>query len=152
MRLRLPVPAALLTNRARRAGAALCLALALLTWLSPSSHTSPARIVVPPGMVAASTAVYADAVAFVHDGDRIDLIEPTGGMTGGASGPSATSSAPITPVVPRRVSGGSSLKRNFVTGQLKPQPTEVTARNIRPAGAIRPGVVGFDSVMEPGKG
>ena len=53
------------------------------------------------------------------------------------------------PVMPRRVSGGSSLKRYFVTGQLKPQPTEVMARNISPAGAIRAGAVGFDSVMEP---
>ena len=50
------------------------------------------------------------------------------------------------------VGGGSSLNRNFVTGQLNPQPTEVMARNIRPAGAIRAGAVGFDSVMEPGKG
>ena len=40
-------------------------------------------------------------------------------------------------VTPRRVSGGSSEIRNFVTGQLKPQPIEVMARNIRPAGAIR---------------
>ena len=56
------------------------------------------------------------------------------------------------PVVPRKVSGGSSLRRYFVTGQLKPQPTEVMARNIRPAGAIRAVGVGFDSVMEPGKG
>ena len=118
MRLRLPVPAALLTNRARRAGAALCLALALLTWLSPSSHTSPAPIVVPPGMVAASTAVYADAVAFVHDGDRIDLIEPTGGMTG-ASGPSATSSAPITPVV---VAHGVEGLRLRITGGVGGEP------------------------------
>jgi hypothetical protein len=54
-------------------------------------------------------------------------------------------------VVPRKVSGGSSLRRYFVTGQLNPQPTEVMARNIRPAGAIRAGAVGFDSVMEPGK-
>jgi hypothetical protein len=69
-----------------------------------------------------------------------------------ASARHANSVAPITPVVPRRVSGGSSLKRYFVTGQLNPQPTEVTARNIRPAGAIRAGAVGFDSVMKPGKG
>jgi len=34
---------------------------------------------------------------------------------------------------------------------LKPQPTEVMARNIRPAGAIRARVVGFDSVMGPGE-
>ena len=39
-----------------------------------------------------------------------------------------------------------------MAGQLKPQPTEVMARNIRPAGAIRADAVGFDSVMEPGKG
>ena len=56
------------------------------------------------------------------------------------------------PVVPRKVSGGSSLRRYFVTGQLKPQPTEVMARNMSPAGAIRAGAAGFDSVMEPGKG
>ena len=53
------------------------------------------------------------------------------------------------PVVPRKVSGGSSLSRYFVTGQLKPQPTEVMARNMSPAGAIRAGAVGFDSVMAP---
>jgi hypothetical protein len=46
------------------------------------------------------------------------------------------------------VSGGSSLSRYFVTGQLNPQPTEVMARNINPAGVIaaRAGV-GFESVM-----
>jgi hypothetical protein len=69
-----------------------------------------------------------------------------------ASASMAKSVAPITPVVPRKVSGGSSLNRYFVTGQLNPQPTEVMARNIRPAGQIRAGAVGFDSVMEPGKG
>ena len=56
---------------------------------------------------------------------------------------------PIMPVLPRSVSGGSSLKRYLVTGQLKPQPTEVMARNIRPAGAIRASAVGFASVMKP---
>jgi hypothetical protein len=35
------------------------------------------------------------------------------------------------------MSGGSSPIRYFVTGQLKPQPTEVMARNIRPAGVMR---------------
>src|SRR6185369_2692502 len=69
-----------------------------------------------------------------------------------ASASTASSAAPITPVEPRKVSGGSSLRRYFVTGQLNPQPTEVMARNIRPAGAIRAGAEGFDSVMEPGKG
>src|SRR6185369_320235 len=69
-----------------------------------------------------------------------------------ASASTASSAAPITPVEPRSVSGGTSLNRYFVTGQLNPQPTEVMARNIRPAGAIRAGAVGFDSVMEPGKG
>ena len=53
------------------------------------------------------------------------------------------------PVEPRKVSGGSSLKRYFVTGQLNPQPTEVMARNISPAGAIRAGVVGFDLSWSP---
>ena len=49
------------------------------------------------------------------------------------------------------VSGGNSLSRYFVTGQLNPQPTEVMARNIRPAGAIRArAAIGFDSVMELG--
>ena len=40
------------------------------------------------------------------------------------------------PVVPRMVSGGSSRNRYLVTGQLKPQPTEVMARNMRPAGVM----------------
>ena len=48
----------------------------------------------------------------------------------------ASSKAPITPAPPRMVSGGSSLSRYFVTGQLNPQPTEVMARNINPAGVI----------------
>jgi hypothetical protein len=34
---------------------------------------------------------------------------------------------------PRKVSGGNSLSRYFVAGQLKPRPTEVMARNSRPA-------------------
>src|SRR5207302_7615235 len=69
-----------------------------------------------------------------------------------ASASTASSAAPITPVEPRNVSGGSSLRRYFVTGQLKPQPTEVMARNIRPAGAIRAPALDFDSVMETGEG
>src|SRR5207247_8563080 len=69
-----------------------------------------------------------------------------------ASARTASNAAPITPVVPRSVSGGSPLSRYFVAGQLQPHPTEVMARNIRPAGAIRPVAVGFESVMEPGKG
>jgi hypothetical protein len=39
-------------------------------------------------------------------------------------------------VAPRKVSGGNSLRRYFVIGQLKPQPIEVMARNMRPAGAM----------------
>jgi hypothetical protein len=49
---------------------------------------------------------------------------------------SASRPAPTTPVVPRRMSGGSSLRRYLVTGQLKPQPTEVMAKNMRPAGVM----------------
>src|SRR5215470_5271335 len=56
------------------------------------------------------------------------------------------------PVAPRRVSGGSSLNRNLLAGQVEPQPSEVMARKTRPAGAIRGGAAGFDSVMKPGKG
>jgi hypothetical protein len=53
----------------------------------------------------------------------------------------------------------------LVTGQLKPQPSDVMARNRKPAGAMRTRcgalgarcgalgarTVGFDSVMEPGE-
>jgi hypothetical protein len=49
---------------------------------------------------------------------------------------SASRLAPITPVKPRMVSGGTSLRRYLVTGQLKPQPIEVMARNMRPAGVM----------------
>ena len=49
----------------------------------------------------------------------------------------ANSAAPTTPVAPRRIKGGSSPSRNLVTGQLNPQPTEVMARNMRPAGVMR---------------
>src|ERR1700722_3328999 len=46
------------------------------------------------------------------------------------------------------VSGGNSLIRYLLIGQLMPQPTEVMARNIRPAGAIRaPPRKSVDSVM-----
>ena len=49
---------------------------------------------------------------------------------------------------PRDDSGGNSLSRCFVIGQLSPQPTEVMARNMRPAGVIAPRAgVGFGSVM-----
>src|SRR6202000_3047785 len=54
-----------------------------------------------------------------------------------ASASSANSEAPITPVTPRKVNGGSLPIWYLVTGQLDPQPIEVIARNIRPAGAMR---------------
>jgi len=45
------------------------------------------------------------------------------------------------------VSGGNSPSRYLMTGQLKPQPIEVMARNTRPAGAMRARAVGGFAVM-----
>ncbi len=61
---------------------------------------------------------------------------------------SASRLAPTTPVSPRMVSGGNSLSRYFMIGQLKPQPTEVMARNMSPAGVMCARTAGgFELVM-----
>src|SRR5258708_18311088 len=64
----------------------------------------------------------------------------------------ASSAAPTMPVTPRMVSTGNSPTRYLVTGQLKPQPTEVMARNIRPAGARRAGAVDGGGLVIGGTG
>ena len=76
MRLRLPRLPPLFYGWPRRAAAALCLALAVLTSLAPS-RSGPAEPApaLPPGLVTTSAAVNADAVAFLHAGDRVDLVE-----------------------------------------------------------------------------
>ena len=51
-----------------------------------------------------------------------------------ASANSASAAAPTRPLNPRDDSGGHSLSRFFMIGKLRPQPTEVTARNARPSG------------------
>ena len=80
---RLPRLPPLLGGWPRRAAAALCFALALLTSLAPGS-TRPRRpdLAVPAGTVATSAAVYAEAASFVRPGDRIDLIETADPTTG----------------------------------------------------------------------
>ena len=50
---------------------------------------------------------------------------------------SASNTAPTTPHNPRDDSGGHSISRFFMIGKLRPQPTDVTARNTRPSGDIR---------------
>lgn len=94
MRPVLPRLPPLLTGRARRGAAALCFALALLTSLPSSSHSAPVGIAVPPGLVATSAAVYADAASFVHPGDRIDLVE-----TADATSTTSTTDTSPAPVV-----------------------------------------------------
>ena len=46
-----------------------------------------------------------------------------------ASANSASAAAPTRPLNPRDDSGGHSVSRFFMIGKLRPQPTEVTARN-----------------------
>src|SRR5665213_898110 len=66
---------------------------------------------------------------------------------------SASSAPPAIPVQPRADSGGHSTRMYFMIGQLRPQPTEVMARNIRPAGAMRARALAWISmVMESGPG
>ena len=54
-----------------------------------------------------------------------------------ASAISASAAAPARPLSPRDDSGGHSLSRFFMIGKFSPQPTEVTARKVRPSGDIR---------------
>jgi hypothetical protein len=72
------VPTALL-GWPRRAAAALCFLLAAVAAVAAphkERHTLAPRPSLPAGMVTTSVTVYADGLAFVHVGDRIDLIAP----------------------------------------------------------------------------
>ena len=72
-----------------------------------------------------------------------------------ASATSASAAAPTIPHSPRDDSGGHSLNRFFMIGKLRPQPTEATARQVRPSGEIRARPVRATMVMKgtnPGEG
>lgn len=82
MRPRLPRLPHILNGWPRRAAAALCFALALLTSFAPAKpRAAQVDTSVPPGLVATSASVFADAVTFVHPGDHIDLVETSAGSS-----------------------------------------------------------------------
>jgi hypothetical protein len=77
-------PLRVLAGWPRRAAAALCLVLALATAIShpraQAARAAPARV--PAGLVATTAVVSEDATAFVHVGDRIDLVAPADSALG----------------------------------------------------------------------
>jgi hypothetical protein len=82
-------PLRVLAGWPRRAAAALCFLMAIATALS-GHRPAPARAAagnpIPAGLVATTAVVSADAAAFVHIGERIDLVAPTPEQSGEQSG------------------------------------------------------------------